>query len=354
MLPASVRRLVRSLLSTGLALLATAASPVVEGAQASDREVELRFLHGGGGAAIGYRAYVTDQTTVIGDVIDVGYIASDPDGIHRTTIVLDSATSYTVGMSAYDEFGESELSNQIGIPAVACDTTSCDDGNSCTIDACDALGCLNPPAADGSACDDGLADTVDDQCLAGVCEGIVLACIGNNDCDDGNMCNGAEVCEGGTVCLSGEPPDCGAPTQCTEPACDPNMGCLSVPRPDGTLCDDGSSYTIDDACVAGICRGAAREAALAVTGIAPNVVASGSVDVEIRGYGFVNGASLRFENGAGPAPRVRSLRVIDAQTLVARIAVSRKGPKRSRHWDVVVSLRDGTTARLENALRVDP
>jgi hypothetical protein len=195
-----------------------------------------------------------------------------------------------------------------------------------------------------------------------VCEGIVLFCSGHAECDDGNVCNGAEFCEGGSACLAGEPLDCGAPTQCAEPACDPELGCLSVPSPDGAACDDGLADTVDDVCVSGICRGSAPDAVpgdvpedvLAVTGITPDVTAPGYIDVEIHGGGFAERASLRFENGRGPAPRVRWLQLIDTRTLAARIQVRRQGPKHPRFWDVVVSLPDGTKARLPGALRVDP
>jgi len=74
----------------------------------------------------------------------------------------------------------------------------------------------------------------------------------------------------------------------------------------------------------------------------------------VRGIGFSSGAALRFENGGGTAPRVRSLRLLDSQTLAARIEIRPKRPARTRYWDVVVSLPDGSTARLVRGLRVDP
>jgi hypothetical protein len=257
-------------------------------------------------------------------------------------------------MTAYSGSSESDLSNQIGIPAETCDVSACDDGNPCTIDGCDELGCFSSPMADGSACDDGLLDTVDDQCVAAVCEGIVLVCGGDAHCDDGNVCNGTEVCDGGTICLAGELLDCGAPTQCAAPVCDPELGCLSLSSPDGAFCDDGLADTVDDICISGVCQGDPVPGdVLAFTGLAPDVLAPGNADVEIYGEGFAVGASLRFENGAGHPPRVLSLLLLDTRTLLARIEVRRLGPKHSRFWDAVVSLPDGTEARLRDALRVD-
>jgi hypothetical protein len=239
-------------------------------ARADDRDVVLRFIPVGEVIADGYRVYIGDETTGIEHLIDLGYVATDSDGIARSTVVLDSATSYTVGMTAYNGVAESNLSNLIVISALTCNASACDDGNPCTADVCDEWGCLGLPAADGSACDDGQVDTVDDVCISGVCRG-------------------------------------------------------SVP---GDV--------------------------LAVTGIAPDATTPGYVDVDIYGEGFAVGASLRFENGTGLAPRVRSLLLIDSRTLVARVEVPRQGPRRSRFWDVVVSLPDGTEARLRGALRVDP
>ena len=43
----------------------------------------------------------------------------------------------------------------------------------CTLPRCDAVeGCLTEFRADGVPCDDGLADTYDDACWSGVCQGI--------------------------------------------------------------------------------------------------------------------------------------------------------------------------------------
>jgi hypothetical protein len=262
------------LFTTSLAALAMAAPHVAREARAYDRDVELRFLPAGSVIVDGYRVYIVDETTEVEHLIDLGYVAPDPDGIARSAVVLDSATSYFVGMTSYKDSAESDLSNQIPIPALNCNASACDDGNPCTIDGCDESGCLNPPVADGSACDDVQVDTVEGDCLSGVCRG-----------------------------------------------------------------------SADDSAPADV---------LAVTGIAPDVSAPGNVDVEIYGEGFAVGASLRFENGVGPAPRVRSLLLLDTRTLLARVEVRRQGPKRSRFWDAVVALPDGNEARLLGALRVDP
>ena len=86
---------------------------------------------------------------------------------------------------------------------------------------------------DGTACDDGLFCTVDDQCIAGTCEGTAMDCSYLSDqcnigecnetlsscvaepvnegqaCDDGEFCNVGETCQLG-VCTGGIARDCSA------------------------------------------------------------------------------------------------------------------------------------------------
>lgn len=148
-----------------------------------------------------------------------------------------------------------------------------------------------------------------------------------------------------------DPAFCDDGNACTAGACDP-AGCVQTPVPDGSACDDGSFATLGDHCVAGACRGSVPS--LAIQSVAPSVVSPGTFDFQIRGVGFTSGAALHFENGAGSVPRVRRLQRIDSQTLLARIEVRAKRPARTRYWDVVVSLPDGSAARLVRGLRIDP
>ena len=334
-------------------LLVAAASLVAGESRSADRDVELRFLPPPG-PVTGYRAYLIDETMGVEHVMKLGFVAADPDGIARTFIVLDEATSYTVGMTAFNSAGESDLSNQIAIAAVMCNASVCEDGNVCTIDSCDASGCLQTLVADGTACDDGLVETVDDQCVGGVCAGIVLACTDDFDCDDGDVCNGSEICDAGRDCLAGSPPDCGEPTQCAVPICDPLSGCLAVPRHDGTACDDGLGATIGDACLGGVCVGQPSSSELAVTAIDPDAVWAGGMRMEIRGGGFQPGAILHFEGAAGEPPNVRKLTIVSSDHLRARIYVYRNRSVQPLFFDVVVTLPDGRRARLPGALRVNP
>jgi len=95
----------------------------------------------------------------------------------------------------------------------------CDDGNPCTVDACDA--------ATGACSYTNVAD--------------------NTSCADGNVCNGAEVCLEG-VCLIGTPLVCVDGNECTTSTCDSALGCQFPPVMDGTPCNGGMGM-----CVAGVC-----------------------------------------------------------------------------------------------------
>src|SRR5207237_965154 len=78
---------------------------------------------------------------------------------------------------------------------------TCDDGNPCTTDGCDASGtCTHTPALVGTSC------------------------------SDGNACNGAEACDGAGSCRPGTPVTCAASDQCHNAGvCDPATGACSNP-----------------------------------------------------------------------------------------------------------------------------
>ncbi len=60
---------------------------------------------------------------------------------------------------------------------------TCDDGNPCTTDTCVPLvGCQHTPVADGTPCNDQNLCTTGDSCLGGLCGGLLT------NCDDGNPC----------------------------------------------------------------------------------------------------------------------------------------------------------------------
>jgi hypothetical protein len=150
----------------------------------------------------------------------------------------------------------------------------CNDGNECTDDACDpSVGCVHVNNA--SVCDDGNPCTVGDVCDGGACHGgppIVCndsnpcttdTCIpatgcvftnNSNSCSDGNACTQTDTCANG-ACVGSNPVTCGAADQCHAPGtCDSASGACSNPTlPDGTTCDDHDLCTTGETCRAGTC-----------------------------------------------------------------------------------------------------
>jgi uncharacterized repeat protein (TIGR01451 family) len=95
---------------------------------------------------------------------------------------------------------------------------SCDDGNACTVDSCDAVaGCVHHVS-----CDDGNPCT-DDSC------GADLQCVHASNtapCDDGIACTQTDTCVAG-VCVGTNPLACASANACAYADCDPARGCVS-------------------------------------------------------------------------------------------------------------------------------
>ncbi len=152
------------------------------------------------------------------------------------------------------------------------------DGNcreSCneTVDACTA----NDP--DGSTCNDGNAATTADSCSTGICTGtpITVNCDDGNPCtidtvsgttcshspapaglicNDGLYCNGTDYCSNG-VCAGHAGNPCPGPdgdSNCSE-SCNEAVDACTANDANGSLCNDGNSLTINDACSSGVCAG---------------------------------------------------------------------------------------------------
>jgi hypothetical protein len=218
--------------------------------------VPIRFLPSESEDVDGYYLYVLEGEGKVEGVSNIGLIEPQGDGVVETYIGVKQSIPYTISMSAYNQYGESERSNSLNVAALSCDVSECDDGDPCTIDQCAVDGCWSIPVPDGAYCDDGDPNTENDSCSAGICEGAPIAiCLDDLECDDDNVCNGSETCASGAACVSGTPLACGPSTECADAGCDPSTGCVMLPRADGTACNDGDSGTVQDACSAGVCRG---------------------------------------------------------------------------------------------------
>ncbi len=123
---------------------------------------------------------------------------------------------------------------------------SCDDGNPCTSDGCvGATGSCSHKASAG-ACDDGDACTTGDGCKGGNCVGGAAKV-----CSDGDACNGVEICVGG-ACKAGTSSACDDGNICTIDACDAKTGaCSHIVAV--AACDDGNACTTDQ-CAGASCH----------------------------------------------------------------------------------------------------
>lgn len=230
-------------------LLAAAALAPAE-LRASPRDHVLRWIPPSG-EVVGYRVHFGRATYLYEESVDLGAVPIDPDGVGRATLTLESTRDYYVALTAYNGAGESPPSNEIFLPASACDPLGCGDALECTADDCTAGGCTHAPLPDGTLC--AASGGAPGQCVAGICEGV--ECTEASHCDDADPCNGAETCSAAGACASGALPACGAPSQCSVPSCDPARGCIQIALPDGTPCDDRKRSTLDDRCQAGVCEG---------------------------------------------------------------------------------------------------
>ncbi len=124
-----------------------------------------------------------------------------------------------------DLHNNASVTYQDGFPPPGC-STSCDDSNPCTLDACTNGACTHTAAADGTSCSDGNACTQTDACKNGVCVGSdLVTCTAKDQCHDAGSCDPATG-------------------QCSNPV-----------KADGSACDDGDACTQTDTCQAGACSG---------------------------------------------------------------------------------------------------
>ena len=157
----------------------------------------------------------------------------------------------------------------------ATDETTCDDGNPCTQDVCDAIAGSRAPichhAAAPGPCSDGNACSGPDACAGGACAaGAATVCNDGNPCtddacapasgcsavantgacDDGNPCTSGDACTA-AKCLPGKQIVCNDGNPCTFDVCDPASGCTSLPN--AVSCTDNNVCTKPDQCQAGVC-----------------------------------------------------------------------------------------------------
>ncbi len=121
------------------------------------------------------------------------------------------------------------------------DCDACDDGDACTVDACDAgapTGCSHLPLT----CNDG------DPCTTDTCDPGLGCVFTPVVCDDGDACNGLETCDPATGnCLPGVPVVCDDGDACNGvETCDPATGACLPGTP--VTCDDGDACNGIESC----------------------------------------------------------------------------------------------------------
>ena len=148
---------------------------------------------------------------------------------------------------------------------------NCDDGNPCSSDTCEPkLGCVHT-IFNGAPCNDNNACTSADVCKNGVCGGGQQTCNDGNPCtldgcnatggctsapiigacNDGNVCTVGEKCDA-SGCKGGTVQNCTDGNPCTDDVCDPASGCKYTANKGG--CNDGNSCTVGEACQGGSCN----------------------------------------------------------------------------------------------------
>ncbi len=132
-------------------------------------------------------------------------------------------------------------------PSLGCvvdlDDSRCDDGISCTADACTEVGCSHTPTV--GACDDGI-DCTDDLCGEEGCFAVPNHAL----CAAGQICRAdAGGCTDPVECVAGDDARCDDGQPCTTDRCNADLGrCENVP--DDTVCNDDLFCNGNEICVA--------------------------------------------------------------------------------------------------------
>ncbi len=219
-----------------------------------------------------------------------------------------TSTTCTSPPTCYTGTGTCNTSTGVCSYTPASSSTSCSDGNACTVgDHCDGSGsctsgtsttCTSPPtcytgtgtcntstgvcsytpASSSTSCSDGNACTVGDHCDgSGSCtSGATTSCTSpptcytgtgtcntstgvcsytpassSTSCSDGNACTVGDHCDGSGSCTSGATTSCTSPPTCYDSpgTCNTSTGaCSYTPSSSSTSCSDGNACTVGDHC----------------------------------------------------------------------------------------------------------
>lgn len=187
-----------------------------------------------------------------------------------------------------------------GCGAFCATHADCDDGNGCTINTCDILTGSCKETERVGACKDGDKCWLSGVCAAGTCSnGTKASCNDGNPCtvdtceassgqcvfkghnkpcDDGDPCTVNDACAF-AKCVSGPAKACDDKDPCTVDACAPKSGQCVYTKTSGVPCDDGDACTQGEGCVAGACVPATLGKTLAAIGTGVVGYANGAATV---------------------------------------------------------------------------
>lgn len=134
------------------------------------------------------------------------------------------------------------------IDAAARAIPPCVPSSTCTSAVFDATlqKCVETSLADGTSCDPQTACVIDATCQAGRCIGAPRSC------DDGNRCT-IDVCNATLGCEFLPAPPCPGDGKCMQGVCDPLNGCGLSPVDDGTTCGTLQTCRAVEICIEGEC-----------------------------------------------------------------------------------------------------
>jgi hypothetical protein len=210
----------------------------------------------------------------VGDASGADTVHKDGGGADTSSVVMCSEAQMQTGYC--DDFNKCTESDACRADG-ACEGNpfTCDDGNKCTVDSCSPkIGCSTVPNI-GAQCNDGDECTGNDVCKSGgSCVGEAKSCDDGNpctidacnknkgcyyansqgsSCEDGNPCTTSDACQNG-LCSPGLAKVCNDGNACTTDSCDQEDGvCTSSPSGENEKCDDSNPCTEDDRCKSGKC-----------------------------------------------------------------------------------------------------
>jgi hypothetical protein len=208
----------------------------------------------------------------------VSEVSADGGGTNIPVQLLSFDPGVFEGKLHLETSGAEPQQFTVQLTGVVVALPDCNDGNPCTVDVLQERECVYTPRV--GPCDDDNACTDNDTCVNAVCQGSARECADSVDCT-------VDSCDPEVGCVNiPRAESCNDGRVCTVDACVPLLGCTNVVSPDGTLCgvpsctdlsvciggsceeyvtpngfpcEDGDPCTLGDACQTGHCQAGVGE-----------------------------------------------------------------------------------------------